>query len=111
MSQLVVFLLVRLSAGSRFDPTKLKHAMVVISRLLAAHGHQFAAVKPSYETKSVLEYGDSRVQHQGTGQFSQIFYASFFAFFFDALKMTAPVRSAVPRPRVFTFGVTLNSVL
>jgi outer membrane protein insertion porin family len=30
--------------------TKLKHAVVVISDLLAAHGHQFAAVKPSYET-------------------------------------------------------------
>ena len=27
-----------------------KHAVVVISELLAAHGHQFAAVKPSYET-------------------------------------------------------------
>jgi len=49
VSQLFVFYLVGLSAGSRFDPTKLKHAMVVISRLLAAHGHQFAAVKPSYE--------------------------------------------------------------
>jgi len=41
---------VGLSAGRRFDRTKLKHAVVVISELLAAHGHQFATVKPSYET-------------------------------------------------------------
>lgn len=38
-----------LSVGSRFDRAKLKHAVVVISELLAAHGHQFAAVKPTYE--------------------------------------------------------------
>lgn len=39
-----------LSVGSWFDRTKLKHAVVVINELLAAHGHQFATVKPSYET-------------------------------------------------------------
>ncbi len=38
-----------LSVGSRFDRAKLKHAVVVISDLLAAHGHQFATVKPTYE--------------------------------------------------------------
>jgi hypothetical protein len=27
-----------------------KHAVVVISELLAAHGHQFAMVKPTYPT-------------------------------------------------------------
>jgi outer membrane protein insertion porin family len=41
---------VGLSVGSRFDRAKLKHPVVVISQLLAAHGHQFATVKPSYET-------------------------------------------------------------
>jgi outer membrane protein assembly factor BamA len=35
--------------GSLFDQTQLKHAVVVISELLAAHGHQFATVKPTYE--------------------------------------------------------------
>jgi outer membrane protein insertion porin family len=40
---------VGLSVGSRFDRAKLKHAVVVISELLAARGHQFATVKPSYE--------------------------------------------------------------
>jgi outer membrane protein assembly factor BamA len=38
-----------LSVGSRFDQAKLKHAVVVISHLLAAHGYQFATVKPTYE--------------------------------------------------------------
>jgi outer membrane protein insertion porin family len=41
---------VGLSVGSLFDRAKLKHAVVVISELLVAHGHQFATVKPSYET-------------------------------------------------------------
>ena len=41
---------VGLTAGNRFDPAKLKHAVVAISELLAARGHEFAAVKPSYET-------------------------------------------------------------
>jgi outer membrane protein insertion porin family len=40
---------VGLSEGSWFDRAKLKHAVVVISELLAAHGHQFATVKPTYE--------------------------------------------------------------
>jgi outer membrane protein insertion porin family len=40
---------VGLSVGSLFDQTQLKHAVVVISDLLAAHGHQFATVKPTYE--------------------------------------------------------------
>ena len=40
---------VGLSVGSLFDQTQLKHAVVVISELLAAHGHQFATVKPTYE--------------------------------------------------------------
>jgi outer membrane protein insertion porin family len=40
---------VGLSVGSRFDQAKLKHAVVVISHLLAAHGYQFATVKPTYE--------------------------------------------------------------
>jgi outer membrane protein insertion porin family len=38
---------VGLSVGSQFDRKKLKHAVVVISELLAAHGHQFATVKPT----------------------------------------------------------------
>jgi outer membrane protein insertion porin family len=41
---------VGLSVGSWFDRAKLKHAVVVINELLAAHGHQFATLKPSYET-------------------------------------------------------------
>jgi len=41
---------VGLSVGNRFDRAKLKYAVVVISELLAARGHQYATVKPSYET-------------------------------------------------------------
>ena len=40
---------VGLSVESQFDPTKIKKAQVVIQELLAAHGHQFATVKPTYE--------------------------------------------------------------
>ena len=40
---------VGLSVESQFDPTKIKHAEVVLKELLAAHGHQFATVKPTYE--------------------------------------------------------------
>jgi outer membrane protein insertion porin family len=36
-------------AAFKADRAKLKHAVVVISELLAAHGHQFATVKPTYE--------------------------------------------------------------
>jgi outer membrane protein assembly factor BamA len=38
---------VGLSVGSWFDQKKLKHAVVVISELLAAHGRQFSRVKPT----------------------------------------------------------------
>jgi len=40
---------VGLSVEAQFDPTKIKKAQVVIEELLAAHGHQFATVKPTYE--------------------------------------------------------------
>jgi outer membrane protein insertion porin family len=40
---------VGLSVEAQFDPTKIKKAQVVIQELLAAHGHQFATVKPTYE--------------------------------------------------------------
>jgi len=40
---------VPLSVLSQFDPTKIKRAQVVIKGLLAAHGRQFATVKPTYE--------------------------------------------------------------
>jgi outer membrane protein insertion porin family len=40
---------VGLTVGSLFDRAKLKRGVVVISELLAAHGHQFATVKPTYE--------------------------------------------------------------
>ena len=40
---------VGLSVESQFDPTKIKRAEVVIKELLAAHGRQFATVKPTYE--------------------------------------------------------------
>jgi outer membrane protein insertion porin family len=40
---------VGLSVESQFDPTKIKRAEVVIKGLLAAHGRQFATVKPTYE--------------------------------------------------------------
>jgi len=39
---------VGLSVESQFDPTKITRAEVVIKSLLAAHGHQFATVKPTY---------------------------------------------------------------
>lgn len=40
---------VGLSVDGRFDPTKVTRAAVVIQALLAAHGHQFATVKPTFE--------------------------------------------------------------
>jgi len=40
---------VGLSVESQFDPTKITRAEVVLKGLLAAHGHQFATVKPTYE--------------------------------------------------------------
>ena len=40
---------VGLTVESQFDPTKIKRAEVVIKELLAAHGQQFATVKPTYE--------------------------------------------------------------
>ena len=40
---------VDLTVESRFDPTRVKHAEVVIQQLLAEHGHMFATVKPTYE--------------------------------------------------------------
>ena len=40
---------VGLSVESQFDPTKIKRAEVVLKELLAAHGHQFATVKPTFE--------------------------------------------------------------
>jgi outer membrane protein insertion porin family len=40
---------VGLSVESQFDPTKITRAEVVLKALLAAHGHQFATVKPTYE--------------------------------------------------------------
>ena len=40
---------VGLTVESRFDPTVIKHAQVVLQQLLAEHGHQFAVVKPTYE--------------------------------------------------------------
>ena len=40
---------VGLTVESQFDPTKIIRAEVVIKGLLAAHGRQFATVKPTYE--------------------------------------------------------------
>ena len=40
---------VGLSVESQFDPTRIIQAQVVIKSLLAAHGRQFATVKPTYE--------------------------------------------------------------
>ena len=40
---------VPLTVESRFDPTTVKRAEVVIQQLLAEHGHMFATVKPTYE--------------------------------------------------------------
>ncbi len=40
---------VHLSVEDRFDPTNVKRAAVVIKALLAAHGRQFAKVRPTYE--------------------------------------------------------------
>jgi outer membrane protein insertion porin family len=40
---------VPLTVESRFDPTNVKRAEVVIEQLLAEHGHMFATVKPTYE--------------------------------------------------------------
>jgi len=40
---------VGLAVESRFDPTKITKAKVVLEEMEAAHGHQFAAVKPTFE--------------------------------------------------------------
>src|SRR5215831_14814871 len=40
---------VGLSVDSQFDPTVVKRAQVILQALLAAHGHQFAIVKPTFE--------------------------------------------------------------
>ena len=40
---------VHLSVEDRFDPTNIERAVVVIKELLAAHGRQFAIIKPTYE--------------------------------------------------------------
>jgi outer membrane protein insertion porin family len=40
---------VSLSIDSQFDPTVVIRAKVIIQALLAAHGHQFATVKPTFE--------------------------------------------------------------
>jgi outer membrane protein insertion porin family len=40
---------VGLSVESQFDPTKVTRAAVIIKELLAAHGRQFATVKPQFE--------------------------------------------------------------
>jgi outer membrane protein insertion porin family len=40
---------VGLAIESRFDPTKIKKAEVVLQEMEAAHGHQFATVKATYE--------------------------------------------------------------
>lgn len=40
---------VGLSVESQFDPTKIKHAEVILKELLAEHGRQFATVKTTYE--------------------------------------------------------------
>ncbi len=39
---------VHLSVEDRFDPTKVKRAVVVIKELLGAHGRQFATVRPTF---------------------------------------------------------------
>lgn len=39
----------------RFDPTVVKKASEVIKALLAAHGHQFATVKPTYELSKAAD--------------------------------------------------------
>ena len=40
---------VGLAVESRFDPTKITKAKVVLQEMEAAHGHQFAVVKPTFE--------------------------------------------------------------
>ncbi len=40
---------VHLTVEDRFDPTNIERAVVVIRHLLAAHGRQFAVIKPTYE--------------------------------------------------------------
>jgi outer membrane protein insertion porin family len=41
---------VGLTVESRFDPTRIKKAQVVLQNLLAEHGRQFARITPQYET-------------------------------------------------------------
>jgi len=40
---------VNLSVEDRFDPTNIERATVVLKELLAAHGRQFATIRPTYE--------------------------------------------------------------
>jgi outer membrane protein insertion porin family len=46
---------VGLSVESQFDPTKVTRAAVIIKELLAAHGRQFATVKPQFERISATQ--------------------------------------------------------
>ena len=51
--------------GGNWKPSSIvRLPVVVISKLLAVHGHQFATVKPTYEKNPSNEYGDSGVQHR-----------------------------------------------
>ncbi|HEY0307696.1 MAG TPA: outer membrane protein assembly factor BamA, partial [Acidobacteriaceae bacterium] len=42
---------VGLSVESQYDPTRIKHAEVVLKEMLAEHGHQFATVQPEIKTR------------------------------------------------------------
>ncbi len=54
---------VGLSVESQFDPTKIIHAEVVLKSLLAAHGRQFASVKPTYERIAAANAGEAHFQY------------------------------------------------
>ena len=52
-----------LTVESQFDPTKIKHAEVVIKQLLAEHGRQFAVVRPTYEKIAATNAVKARLQY------------------------------------------------
>ena len=63
---------VGLAVESRFDPTKITKAKVVLEEMEAAHGHQFAVVKPTYRENPVHQRDPADLHHrrgpQGQGR-------------------------------------------
>src|SRR5207245_9102790 len=56
---------VGLSPESQYDPTKIKHAEVVVKQLLAEHGHQFATIRTEIRPIPPASVGVTFVVREG----------------------------------------------